>query len=70
MHTELDINDVNFSKYFPLLNKDKINKTICLSDDMNTDDVIDNLYNLQRDYLGYYDKDFANHEDEIGRAHV
>jgi len=63
LHTELDINDINFSKYFPLLNKDKINKTICLSDDMNTDDVIDNLYNLQRDYLGYYDKDFVNHED-------
>jgi hypothetical protein len=63
LHTELNINDTNFSKYFPLLNKDEINKTICLSDDMNTDDVIDNLYNLQRDHLGYYDKNFTNYED-------
>jgi len=61
--TDLNINDISFNKYFPLLNKDQMNKTICLSDDLNTDDVIDNPYNLQKDYLGYYSKNMTDYED-------
>jgi len=60
---DLNINDIVFNKYFPLLNKDQSNKTICLSDDLNTDDVLDNPYNLEKDYLGYYAKDLTNYED-------
>lgn len=61
--TDLNINDMVFNKYFPLLNKDQSNKTICLSDDLNTDDVLDNAYNLEKNYLGYYAKDLMNYED-------
>jgi len=63
LQTDLNINDINFTKYFPLLNKDQTNKTICLSDDLNTDDVIDNIYNLQKDNLGYYSKNMTDYED-------
>jgi hypothetical protein len=63
LQTDLNINDMIFNKYFPLLNKDQFNKTICLSDDLNTDDVLDNAYNLEKDYLGYYAKDLTNYED-------
>jgi hypothetical protein len=57
------INDMIFNSYFPLLNKDQANKTICLSNDLNTDDVLDNNYNLQKGYLGFYGKDFTSYED-------
>jgi len=63
LQTDLNINDMVFNKYFPLLNKEQANKTVCLSDDLNTDDVLDNAYNLQKDYLGYYAKDLTNYED-------
>lgn len=63
LQTDININDINFNKYFPLLYKDQQNKTICLSDDLNTDDVIDNTYNLQKDYLGYYSKNMTDYED-------
>lgn len=63
LQADLVINDLTFNRYFPLLNKDQINKTICLSDDLNTDNVIDNPYNLQKEYLGYYDKNLINYED-------
>jgi hypothetical protein len=52
-----------FNSYFPLLNKDQTNKTICLSNDLNTDDVLDNNYNLQKGYLGFYGKDSTSYED-------
>jgi hypothetical protein len=63
LQTDLSINDITFNKYLPLLKKDQINKTICLSDDLNTDDVLDNNYNLQKDYLGYYAKNLTDYED-------
>lgn len=63
LSTDLNINDMNFNKYFPILNKNQSNKTICLSDDLNTDDVLDNPYNLEKDYLGYYDKNLISYED-------
>ena len=63
LQTDLNINDITFNKYFPLLNKDQITKTICLSDDLNTDDVLDNPFNLQKDYLGYYSKNMTDYED-------
>jgi hypothetical protein len=65
LDTEISINDILFKQYFPLLNKNKTNKTICLSDDLNTDTVLDNNYNLDRDYLGYYDKNSPNYIDTI-----
>jgi hypothetical protein len=65
LDSELSINDISFKQYFPLLNKNKTNKTICLSDDLNTDNVLDNNYNLDRDYLGYYDKNLINYIDAI-----
>jgi hypothetical protein len=52
-----------FNSYFPLLNKDRADKTICLSNDLNTDDVLDNNYNLQKGYLGFYGKDLTSYED-------
>ena len=61
--SNLSINDMVFNSYFPLLNKDQDNKTICLSNDLNTDDVLDNNYNLQKGYLGFYGKDLASYED-------
>lgn len=61
--SDLSINDMVFNSYFPLLNKDQDNKTICLSNDLNTDDVLDNTYNLQKGYLGFYGKDLASYED-------
>ena len=61
--SDLSINDMVFNSYFPLLNKDQDNKTICLSNDLNTDDVLDNNYNLQKGYLGFYGKDLASYED-------
>jgi len=61
--SNISINDMVFNSYFPLLNKDQINKTICLSNDLNTDDVLDNNYNLQKGYLGFYGKDSAGYED-------
>jgi hypothetical protein len=63
LQTDLNINDITFNRYFPLLNKDQNTKTICLSDDLNTDDVLDNSFNLQRDYLGYYSKNMIDYED-------
>jgi len=63
--SDLSINDMLFNSYFPLLNKDQINKTICLSNDLNTDDVLDNNYNLQKGYLGFYGKDMASYEDVV-----
>jgi hypothetical protein len=61
--SDLSINDMIFNSYFPLLNKDQANKTICLSNDLNTDDVLDNNYNLQKGYLGFYGKDSTSYED-------
>jgi hypothetical protein len=61
--SNLLINDMTFNSYFPLLNKDQTNKTICLSNDLNTDDVLDNNYNLQKGYLGFYGKDSSSYED-------
>ena len=61
--SDLLINDMIFNSYFPLLNKDQANKTICLSNDLNTDDVLDNNYNLQKGYLGFYGKDLTSYED-------
>ena len=61
--SNISINDMAFNSYFPLLNKDQANKTICLSNDLNTDDVIDNNYNLQKRYLGFYGKDSSAYED-------
>lgn len=61
--SDLSINDMAFNSYFPLLNKNQTNKTICLSNDLNTDDVLDNNYNLQKQYLGFYGKDLTSYED-------
>ena len=61
--SNISINDMLFNSYFPLLNKDQANKTICLSNDLNTDDVLDNNYNLQKGYLGFYGKDSSAYED-------
>ena len=61
--SNISINDMVFNSYFPLLNKDQADKTICLSNDLNTDDVLDNNYNLQKGYLGFYGKDLASYED-------
>jgi hypothetical protein len=61
--SDLSINDIVFNSYFPLLNKDQTNKTICLSNDLNTDDVLDNNYNLQKGYLGFYGIDSSSYED-------
>ena len=61
--SNLSINDMVFNSYFPLLNKDQADKTICLSNDLNTDDVLDNNYNLQKGYLGFYGKDLTSYED-------
>jgi len=61
--SDLSINDMIFNSYFPLLNKDQANKTICLSNDLNTDDVLDNNYNLRKGYLGFYGKDSTSYED-------
>jgi hypothetical protein len=61
--SNLSINDMVFNSYFPLLNKDQADKTICLSNDLNTDDVLDNNYNLQKGYLGFYGKDSTSYED-------
>jgi hypothetical protein len=61
--SDLSINDMGFNSYFPLLNKNQTNKTICLSNDLNTDDVLDNNYNLQKQYLGFYGKDLTSYED-------
>ena len=61
--SNISINDIVFNSYFPLLNKDQANKTICLSNDLNTDDVLDNNYNLQKGYLGFYGKDLTSYED-------
>lgn len=63
LKNDLKINDIIFNNYFPLLNKNELNKTICLSRDFNTDDVLDNNYNLQKDYLGYYNKDLSHYQD-------
>lgn len=63
LRSDLSINDIIFNSYFPLLNKDEANKTICLSNDLNTDDVLDNNYNLQKGYLGFYGKDLTSYED-------
>jgi hypothetical protein len=63
LNSDLSINDIVFNKYFPLLNKDQANKTICLSNDLNTDDVLDNNYNLQKGYLGFYGRDSSSYED-------
>lgn len=60
---DLILNGTIFNSYFPLLNKDQQNKTICLSDDLNTDYILDNTYNLQKDYLGYYNKNLVEYED-------
>jgi hypothetical protein len=61
--SDLLINDIVFNSYFPLLNKDQTNKTICLSNDLNTDDVLDNNYNLEKGYLGFYGTDSNSYED-------
>ena len=63
LNSNVSINDLVFNSYFPLLNKDQVNKTICLSNDLNTDDVLDNNYNLQKGYLGFYGKDLTSYED-------
>jgi hypothetical protein len=63
LNSNISINDLVFNSYFPLLNKDQVNKTICLSNDLNTDDVLDNNYNLQKGYLGFYGKDLSSYED-------
>jgi hypothetical protein len=63
LNSNISINDMIFNKYFPLLNKNESNKTICLSDDLNTDDVLDNTYNLQKEYLGFYNKNLTSYED-------
>jgi hypothetical protein len=60
---DLIINDMKFNTYYPLLNKNLENKTICLSDDLNTDNIRDNNFNLQLEYLGYYSKDLSQIED-------
>jgi hypothetical protein len=65
LNEEVSINDMNFKKYLPLLRKNEINKTVCLSDDLNTDSVLDNNYNIQKDYIGYYDKNLINYIDAL-----
>lgn len=57
------INDMTFNSYFPLLKKDQSDKTLCLSNDLNTDDILDNTYNIQKEYLGFYDKNATLYED-------
>lgn len=60
---KIQIGDVNFENYYPILNKDLKNKMICLSEDINSDDVIDNSYNIEKDYLGYYNQSQTKHVD-------
>ena len=57
------IGETKFNKYFPLLNKDQNNRTICLSDDLNTDNIRDNNFDLSLGYLGYYGKNINEIED-------
>lgn len=59
------INGTRFNVYFPLLNKNQNNKTICLSDDLNTDDIRDNNFDIPLGYLGYYGKNINEVEDVV-----
>lgn len=61
--SNIQIGDVSFNSYYPILNKNNENKMICLSEDINTDDVIDNEYNIQKDYLGYYNQNQTEYVD-------
>lgn len=61
--SNIQIGDVSFNNYYPILNKNNNNKMVCLSEDINTDDVIDNEYNIQKDYLGYYNQDQTQYVD-------
>lgn len=63
LKNNLNINGTDFNYYFPLLNKNLNNKTICLSDDLNTDTVLDNNYEIESEYLGFYSKDLSSFED-------
>lgn len=65
LDSEISINDISFKQYLPLLRKNETNKTICLSDDLNTDTVLDNNYNINKDYFGYYDKNLSDYIDAI-----
>jgi len=60
---KIQIGDVNFENYYPILNKDLKNKMICLSEDINSDDVIDNSYNIEKDHLGYYNQSQTKYVD-------
>jgi hypothetical protein len=61
--SNLDINQVNFNNYYPLLNKDSGSKTINLSYTSLYTQPIENKYKITSDYLGYYDKDLSNYID-------
>jgi hypothetical protein len=60
---KIQIGDVNFENYYPILNKNLKDKMICLSEDINSDDVIDNSYNIKKDYLGYYNQSQTKYVD-------
>ena len=60
---KIQIGDVNFENYYPILNKNLKDKMICLSEDINSDDVIDNSYNIEKDYLGYYNQSQTKYVD-------
>ena len=57
------INEIEFNKYYPLLNKSEINKTICINCDVDEDSHSNNLFNLNKDYLGYFYKDLDLYRD-------
>lgn len=59
----IQIGNVNFNNYYPILNKDNKDRMICLSEDINSDDVLDNEYNLQKNYLGYYNQSQTKYVD-------
>jgi hypothetical protein len=63
LKNDLILDNVNFNYYFPLLNKNLANKTICLSNDLNTDNVLDTNYPIDSEYLGFYSKDLSAFED-------
>jgi len=60
---KIQVGDVNFENYYPILNKNLKDKMICLSEDLNSDDVIDNSYNIKKDYLGYYNQSQTKYVD-------
>lgn len=61
----INIKEVVFDQYYPLLNKDDLNKTIYLSSDFSESSSINEQFEINKDFIGYYNKEQIKYYDSL-----